>query len=442
MSDHSDTGLRTCAPAPQSDGLVTRGAAAAASVLAIFCALLVLCLAGAPVALAAASPALDASLEAARAPQAAPAPVAAWTVMIYMDGDNDLEPWIIHDLEKELGAVGSNADVQVVALADRAAGYTSAAGDWTGTLAFHITKGMRATPEYAVADWGERDMGSPRTLVDFVTWAREAYPARRTALIFWDHGWGWWPGETMKDVTSNDYLDMDELRRALETVGGVDMAGMETCLGQTIEVQAEFRGFAKALAGSEDSTGYTTFSYPEILSRLQAEPTMSAAELAVVAAKSIRTGHDKWSLTGSAVALDRSWDRLAQAVSDLGWDLASRLPAYRDTLGRARGHTASPPQSYSEVRDLYDMAAQIRARVAGKAVRRDCDRVLHWLQRCTLYEWSAPAEGRMHGTAIFWPAGPRRGAVFSQWVDFPYYASQLTFTRLTYWADFLDFWGG
>jgi hypothetical protein len=278
--------------------------------------------------------------------------------------------------------------------------------------------------------------------VDFVTWAREAYPARRSALILWDHGWGWWPGETMKDVASNDYLDMDELRRALETVGGVDMAGMETCLGQTIEVQAEFRGFARALAGSEDSTGYTTFSYPEILGRLQADPSMRASELAVVAAKSIRTGHDRWSLTGSAVALDWRWDRLAQAVSDLGWDLGSRLPAYRDALGRARRHTASPPQSYAEVRDLYDMAAQIRAHVAAKAVRRDCDRVMHWVRRCTLYEWSTSAEGRMHGTAVYWPAGPRRSAVFSQWVDFPYYASRLTFTRLTYWADFLEAWGG
>ena len=48
----------------------------------------------------------------------------------------------------------------------------------------------------------------------------------------------------------------------------------------------------------------------------------------------------------------------------------------------------------------------------------------------------------MHGTAIFWPAGPRRSAVFSQWTNFIYYASQLTFTRLTFWADFLEAWGG
>ena len=94
------------------------------------------------------------------------------------------------------------------------------------------------------------------------------------------------------------------------------------------------------------------------------------------------------------------------------------------------------------MRDLYDMAAQIKAHVASATIRRECDRVMKWSRRCTLFEWSPPSEGAMHGTAIFWPAGPRRSAVFSQWTNFIYYASQLTFTRLTFWADFLEAWGG
>jgi hypothetical protein len=394
--------------------------------------------------LLAALPAAAAPWSSRPAPPAAlpAAPEAAWTVLVYMDGDNDLEKWLVHDIDNELAAVGSSAEVQVVVLADRVRGYSSADGDWTGTLAFNVWKGMKATPENAVADWGERDMGSPQTLVDFVTWARASYPSRRTALMFWDHGWGWWPGNTMHDVTSNGYLDMEELRGALETVGGVDMAGMETCVGQTIEVQAQFRGVARALAGSEDSTGYTTFFYPEILAALQSRPTMSASELAVAAAKSTRTGHDRWSLTASAVVLDWRWDRLVQAVSDLGWCLGSRMEKHRAALGAARRDTASPPQSYPEVRDLYDMAAEIRAHVRSRSVRRACDRVIKWTRRCTLYEWSPAKVGAMHGTAIYWPAGPRRSAVFSQWTNFTYYASELNFTRLTYWADFLETWGG
>ena len=51
----------------------------------------------------------------------AAAPQAKWTVMVYVSGDNNLE-YVVKDLELELGGAGSNADVQIVALADRGAG--------------------------------------------------------------------------------------------------------------------------------------------------------------------------------------------------------------------------------------------------------------------------------------------------------------------------------
>ena len=58
------------------------------------------------------------------APAPSPAPTASWTVMVYMDGDQApgdlyLGSWLTHDIDKEMAAVGSDADVQVVALADR-----------------------------------------------------------------------------------------------------------------------------------------------------------------------------------------------------------------------------------------------------------------------------------------------------------------------------------
>jgi len=76
----------------------------------------------------------------------APASPVPWTVMIYMDGDNDLENWVIHDIEHELGRAGSNSDVNVLVLADRIPGYSHARGDWTTTKLFYVHKGMRALP--------------------------------------------------------------------------------------------------------------------------------------------------------------------------------------------------------------------------------------------------------------------------------------------------------
>lgn len=392
---------------------------------------------------AAASPA--AAAPAPPATPAVPAPPAKWTVMVYMCGDNNLEKWVSHDIDKEMAAVGSSEDVQVVVLADRTPGYSTADGDWTGTLVFNVTKGMKATPDQAVADWGERDMGSPQTLIDFVTWTRANYPAERYALFLWDHGWGWWPGNTMQDRTSNDYLDMHELRHALEAVDGVNMIGMDTCLAQMIEVQAELRGCARAVAGSEDAIGYTGFAYNRLLKGLQAEPTIGAPGLAKLAARNMRPGHDKWTVAASAVRLDACWDELASAVSDLSWDLAVGLRKHRKAYAKARRQTARLPQAgYPEVRDLYDAAAKLRKHVPSRMIKADCTRVMRAVRRAVTYEWHTRAEGRLHGISFYWPASPappRPGSSFSQWVNFRYYGAQLNFTRLTYWGDFLAAWG-
>src|SRR5512137_2269515 len=68
-------------------------------------------------------------------------PQAKWTFMVYMNGDNNLEKYVTSDIETELARPGSNADVKVVALADRIPGYNKSAGDWTSTKLFYITPG-------------------------------------------------------------------------------------------------------------------------------------------------------------------------------------------------------------------------------------------------------------------------------------------------------------
>src|SRR6266498_6017496 len=153
---------------------------------------------------------------------------AKWTVMVYISGDNDLEDYVVKDIETELAPTGSSANVQVVALADRAPGYDTSRGDWQTTKLFHVTKGMLATPENAVGDWGERNFGDPQTLIEFVMWTKANYPANHYALYFWGHGWNWHPGYVMEDETlddtdddptRSDTLNMEEVKAALPSIG-------------------------------------------------------------------------------------------------------------------------------------------------------------------------------------------------------------------------------
>jgi hypothetical protein len=184
--------------------------------------------------------------------QAAPAARAKWTVMVYISGDNNLEDYVVKDIETELAPTGSTADMQVVALADRGPGYDTSYGDWQTTKLFHVAKGMTAAPENAIADWGERNMGDKQTLIDFVTWTKTNYPADHYALIFWGHGWNWHPGYVMADDTNADTLDYDEQKAALPSLGFIDVVGYDGCNMASIEILNLWHGYATALTGTQE----------------------------------------------------------------------------------------------------------------------------------------------------------------------------------------------
>ncbi|HQL65798.1 MAG TPA: hypothetical protein PLS78_08070, partial [bacterium] len=89
-----------------------------------------------------------------------------WTIMIYLDGDNNLERYAIDDFF-ELSSVGSTSQVNLLAQFDRGPGYDTRYGNWTNTQRFKITQNMEPTISNAVSDWSdgiggrEVNMGDP-----------------------------------------------------------------------------------------------------------------------------------------------------------------------------------------------------------------------------------------------------------------------------------------
>jgi clostripain len=195
---------------------------------------------------------------------AAPAAQAKWTVMVYISGDNNLEDYVVKDLELELAPTGSSANVQVVALADRGPGYDTSYGDWQDTKLFHVTQGMTASGANAVseAQWiGERNMGDPQTLVDFVNWSKTNYPADHYVLYFWGHGWNWHPGFVMQDDTSDDTLDYEEMKAIIPSLGFIDVVGYDGCNMASIEVFKLWHNHATAVSASQEYVGWDGIEY-------------------------------------------------------------------------------------------------------------------------------------------------------------------------------------
>ncbi|MGD8626203.1 MAG: hypothetical protein PVJ34_16820, partial [Anaerolineae bacterium] len=102
-----------------------------------------------------------------------------WLVMLYQDADDKvLEQDIYLDLN-EAERVGSTDRVQIVTQVDRyRAGYQGD-GNWTGAKRFYITQDsdLGRVGSELVADLGEVNMSDGATLVDFVTWAIDTFPA-------------------------------------------------------------------------------------------------------------------------------------------------------------------------------------------------------------------------------------------------------------------------
>jgi len=351
---------------------------------------------------------------------------ASWTVMVYMDGDNNLESYIALDFANELAALGSNRDVQVVALADRTPGYDKSAGDWTGTLLFHATQGMTATPENAVADWGERNMGDPQTLIDFMTWTKSTYRASHYALVLWDHGGMWRPDGTMWDTTSGDGLDQDEIAVALASAGPVDVVGYDACQSATIEVAATWRPYCQAIAASEETIGMTGIEYDLVIAALRANPALTATECAVKIAES-----DASDPEFSAVALGADYDALVAAVDQWAVALTAGLPVERSAYASAYRKTQN---FYTPVNvDLYDMAREIQAQVSDPVLKACCQSVIDALMAVVLAERHAGNKyADCHGLTIFWPQRQQDLA----WYDFDYYPT-MRFAQLTQWDEFL-----
>src|SRR6056297_932537 len=117
-----------------------------------------------------------------------------WTVMVYLDADNNLESAGIDDIN-EMEAIGSDENVNIVVQMDRIDGYDSSNGDWTSTRRYYIEKDSNGYDSNIIStmeeDLGEVNMGKEETVKNFIDWSVQNYPADRYFIIFWNHGGGW-----------------------------------------------------------------------------------------------------------------------------------------------------------------------------------------------------------------------------------------------------------
>ena len=130
----------------------------------------------------------------------------SWTVLTYSIADTDLEPFMMTDID-EMGEVGSQENLNLVALVDRADGYStdSVLGleDWTGAKLLEVGSGAATVLE----DMNDVNTGDPQVLSEFIARGISEYPADNYALIISDHGASW-PGVGGDESSGADSLSL------------------------------------------------------------------------------------------------------------------------------------------------------------------------------------------------------------------------------------------
>ncbi len=232
-----------------------------------------------------------------------------WTFLIFLNADNNLDQFGVGDVE-EMAQVGSTDQFNIVVQLDRAQGEPC--------NRLFINQG-----NYDVVEaMGECDMGSANVLTDFVDWGAQNYPAKKYAIVIWNHGSGWrkkrgnniFKGISYDDQSGN-HISTAQLTPAVakmqESLGQkVDILAFDACLMQMLEVSYAVKDHIDIMLASQDIEPGEGWDYNGSMAPIAANPTMTPAEVATMIVNTYDESYDGGSQGNRATT--QSWVKLSK----------------------------------------------------------------------------------------------------------------------------------
>ena len=318
-----------------------------------------------------------------------------WTVMVFLNAANNLEPFGVEDLN-EMEKVGSSRQVNVVVelarhypklksqpivssyfsnpLAERERVFYYGLDNEPGVSRYYVLQDDDELLIRSVlkAKGPKADAGRPESLVDFARWAIEHYPAEHYALVIWNHGAGW-SGVSYDDNTRHG-MDLPDVRNALEQICAalgenqhVDVLDFDACLMATLEVGYELKDTVDFLVASqavEPGDGMPYDDYVKWLVTYPSAPPVSFAKAMVdsyvrsYAPKGSQVEGDNSNFfeTKSAIRLSRA-EAMREAVDRVAELLLAR-PALLRTVTE---QVMSDVRRFGRLVDIHDFFTKLAA---------------------------------------------------------------------------------
>ena len=218
-----------------------------------------------------------------------------WTVMVYMDANNDLSEFNLFSINDrsaqkdlaEMREAGTTDAINVVVEIDLN-------GKYSRRMLVGKKGALSANDQVFAVDPGA-DMGDYRRAIDFIKTAKAGYPAKKYMFVLWGHGQGWRAGpnlnpNAMPDAAKNDgsgerkdpvgeetkkYISASQLGEIFRQSGYVDVFIQAACAQQMAEVAYEVKDGVGLIAASEEVMLAGVFDYTKLLDFMNGNPSFT-----------------------------------------------------------------------------------------------------------------------------------------------------------------------
>lgn len=359
-----------------------------------------------------------------------------WSFLLYGAADNNLASYILTDLN-ELESVGSSADVNFLAFLDTPQG---------ASVNYLVADDDAAALHSPTASWGAVDSGDVNTLIDFVEWGLESYPAERYAVIVSGHGGGS-PRVIAPDDSTGNAIAAQSLERAIEVITHdshyrIELFGADACLMQTIELAYQLRYQASNIVASENTEPGTGWNYDQIGAALVNSSEMWGRHLSETIVGAYAGLYARTAQGATLAALDTS--ELLRPPSDGTFNVANQLQELTELLtpyaataaGRAEllGYASQVYRVYGSAdgfADLVDLLTLMQSSPSAALRERAASTQKALQDHLVIIAWSDPASARHPGgVSVYFPKTATDG-------DVTEYSLHYAFARDLHWDGLL-----
>ena len=378
-----------------------------------------------------------------------PAAPVDWTIMIFMNGDNNLSEKCLEDL-REIKKAGSSKDVTIIVEADLREG--------AGPTTRYLITPDRTLEEDVDDQWVET---RPEVLRDFLHFCITYHPARRYMLLLWGHGRALDSFEVPAALPTDDprvrqavvrrrderfsrrkkfrngsqhakpffiicpddqashAISNMELKKILESVsskiegGKIHVLGMVACLMGMFEMCYELRHAAHYMIASESLIPDTSLPFDQVIPFLIQNPKIEPEEVCrtiVSAFKSFYVVDKETPVQLSAFDLTKA-EQLRTIIDDLAQLLLARINAGdKDTLNAVLGsHFQTQRYDEDQFFDLYDFCYMLNTNCTNPEICDLCQRIMDGIGSekrpnfVVASECNGPAMDFSYGLAIYLP---------------------------------------